>query len=249
MNFKSLHHILRRVGYAVPLITGLSMFGASPGARAQDYTALMSAPDRAEADRQLDQKRKPVELLGFAGPKEGWKVLDLGAGAGYSTEIIARAVGPAGVVYAQSDKPSDKLATRIAALAVKNISPLVHPFDEPVSADIHDLDLVTFFNSYHDTTYMAVDREKMNRAIYAALKPGGYLVITDWSAKSEDGTKVGKSLHRIAEQSLRAEVEAVGFKFVAAADFLRHPEDMRETVIFKSPTPVDEFALKFQKPM
>jgi predicted methyltransferase len=62
-------------------------------------------------------------------------------------------------------------------------------------------------------------------------------------------TKVGKSLHRIAEQSLRAEVEAVGFKFVAAADFLRHPEDTRETVIFKNPTPVDEFALKLQKPM
>ena len=117
-----------------------------------------------------------------------------------------------------------------------------------VPADVANLDLVTFFDFYHDTTYMQVDRAKMNKAILAALKPGGYFVLTDWSAKPEDGATVGKTLHRIAEHSVREEVEAAGFKFVEDAQFLRHPEDTRETVIFHNPTPVDAFALKFQKP-
>ena len=47
----------------------------------------------------------------------------------------------------------------------------------------------------------------------------------------------------------REEVEAAGFKFVEDAQFLRHPEDTRDAIIFRNPTPVDEFALKFRKPM
>jgi predicted methyltransferase len=47
---------------------------------------------------------------------------------------------------------------------------------------------------------------------------------------------------------LRAEVEAAGFKLVASGDFLRRPEDQRDAPVFRNPTPVDEFVLKFQKP-
>ena len=53
----------------------------------------------------------------------------------------------------------------------------------------------------------------MNRA----LKPGGFLVVADHLARPEDGATVGKTYHRIAEQTLRSEVEAAGFKFVADA--------------------------------
>ena len=84
--------------------------------------------------------------------------------------------------------------------------------------------------------------------MFAALKPGGFLVVADHSAKPEDGATVGKTFHRIAEATLRAEIEAAGFKFVGSGDFLRHPEDTRTNIVFKNPTPVDEFVLKFQKP-
>ena len=218
-------------------------------ARAQNYEALMAAPDRAEADRALDAKRQPVKLLAFSGVKTGWKTLDMGAGAGYSTELFARAVGPTGKVYAHNDKASEKLEARLKTPAMANVEQVVRPFDDPAPPEARDLDLVTFFNSYHDTTYMPVDRARMNKAVFAALKPGGYYVVVDWAAKPEDDAKVGKTLHRIAEHSVREEVEAAGFKFVAAGDFLHHPEDTRETVIFRNPTPVDEFELKFQKPM
>jgi predicted methyltransferase len=107
---------------------------------------------------------------------------------------------------------------------------------------------VTIFFSYHDLTFMPVDRAAMNKKVFAALKPGGFFVVADHSAKPGDGATVGKTLHRIEESTLRKEVEAAGFKLVAEADFLRHPEDMRDVTVTKAPTPVDEFVLKFQKP-
>jgi predicted methyltransferase len=95
---------------------------------------------------------------------------------------------------------------------------------------------------------MPVDRARMNRALFDALKPGGVLVIADHSAQPGAGTSVAKSLHRIEESTLRAEVEAAGFKLVAEADFLRNPGDMRDAIVFRPQTPVDEFVLKFVKP-
>ena len=151
----------------------------------------------------------------------------MGAGAGYSTELMARSVGPTGKVYGQVDEEPEKLRTRMTMPVMSNVTVLVRPSDDPVPSDLHDLDLITFYFAYHDTTYMPIDRAKMNRAMFAALKPGGILIIADHSARPEDGVSVGKTYHRIAEQTLRSEVEAAGFKFVADAGFLRHPEDTR----------------------
>jgi predicted methyltransferase len=220
-----------------------------------DYTAIIAAPDRTDADRQTDQRRDPIKLLVFTSARSGMKVLDMGAGGGYSTELMARAVAPTGVVYGQNppdlgERAKTRFEARLKTPAGKNIVSLARPFDDPVPTDVRDLDLITFLFFYHDTTYMTVDRAEMNRKLYAALKPGGMLVIADHSARVGDGTSVGKTLHRIEESALRREVEAAGFKLVAEGDFWRHPEDMRDFSIQPpSGRPVDEFVLKFQKPM
>jgi predicted methyltransferase len=219
---------------------------------AQDYAAIVAAPDRADADRQTDQRRDPVKLLAFTGVKSGMTVLDMGAGGGYSTELMARAVGPAGKVYGQNHEPSarakERFEARMTKDMMKNVLALSRPFDDPLPPDVNNLDLITFFFFYHDTTYIAVDRAAMNRKLFAALKPGAFLVIADHSAKPGAGISVGKTLHRIEEAVLRSEVEAAGFKLVASGDFLRHPEDLRDEPVFQSKVPVDEFVLKFQKP-
>jgi predicted methyltransferase len=98
-------------------------------------------------------------------------------------------------------------------------------------------------------TYMPVDRAEMNRKMFAALKPGGFLVIADHSAKPGDGTSVAKTLHRIEETTLRQEIEAAGFKLDAEGDFLHSPADPRDVPVFKPQVPVDEFVLKYQKPL
>jgi predicted methyltransferase len=247
-------HRLRAVGLAAVLGLALLAVVVPHAATAQDYAAIVAAPDRSAADRKTDQRRDPVKLLAFTGVKTGMKVLDIGAGGGYSTELMARGVGPSGVVYAQDGEPINARAkaafeARAKTPAMKNVVRDVRPFDDPAPPGVKDLDLITFFFFYHDTTYMQVDRAAMNRKLFAALKPGGFLVVADHSAKPEDGAKVGKRFHRIAEATLKQEVEAAGFKLVDEGNFLRHPEDTRDFIIFRSKIPIDDFVLKFQKPM
>jgi len=224
-------------------------------AKTPDYAAIVVAPDRADADRQADQRRQPAKMLAFAGVQTGMKILDMEASAGYSTELLARTVGPAGTVYAQDSAAvierfvKDKFDIRAQKPAMKNVVHVIRDFDDPIPPDVSGLDMITFFFAYHDITYMQVDRTVMNKKMFAALKPGGFLIIADHSAKPGDVTNVAKTLHRIEESTLRQEIEAAGFKLVAEGDFLRHPEDPREAAVFRPQVPTDEFVLKYQKPL
>jgi predicted methyltransferase len=228
---------------------------AAQAAGTPDYEAIVAAPDRSDADRQIDQRRQPARMLAFVGARPGMKVLDMEASAGYSTELLARAVAPTGVVYAQDSAAQierfvkDKFDIRAQKPAMKNVVHVIRNYDDPIPPEIGGLDLITFFFAYHDMTYMPVDRAEMNRKMFAALKPGGFLIIADHSARDGDGATVGKTLHRIEEKTLRQEIEATGFKLAAEADFLRHPADPRDAPVFHPQTPVDEFVLKYQKPM
>lgn len=218
-----------------------------------DYEAVIAQADRSEADRKTDQRRKPAQILAFTGIRPGMRVLDLAAGGGYSTELVARTVGPNGVVYGQN---STELGEKVAAVfgerakkpVMKNVVPVVRNFEDPVPPGVANLDAVTFFFEYHEMPNLGFDRARMNRRIFEALKPGGYYIVADHSAKAGDGTTVGRTMHRIEEAVVRRDVEAAGFRFVASGDFLRNPGDKRDVTVFKSPVPVDEFFLKFQKP-
>ena len=219
-----------------------------------EIRAVVASPDRSEADRKTDERRRPEMMLAFAGVKPGMKVLEIGAGSGYSAELLARCVGPQGVVYAQNtpDAIARFIKTRFDERAAKpvmgNVVKLVRNFDDPVPADVRNLDLATMLYEYHDTPAAGVDRAKMNRRIFDALKPGGHFVVADHAAKAGADVSVGKTLHRIDEALVRQEVEAAGFKFVAAADFLRNPDDTREATSSRATFRVDAFLLKFVKP-
>src|ERR1700754_335258 len=125
---------------------------------AQDYAGIIAAPDRSDADRQTDQRRDPVKLLSFTGVKPGMTVLDMGAGGGYSTELMARSVGPSGKVYGQdfekSARANERFEARMKTPAMKNVTALDRKFDDPLPDGVGNLDLITFFFFYHDTTYM-----------------------------------------------------------------------------------------------
>jgi len=232
----------------VAAMAAVALTLAATSAFGQTPESIVAAADRSDADRQSDVTRDPIGLLRFIGAMPGWHVLDMAAGAGYGTELIARAVGPEGKVFAQDFRASAKLAARMKTPALANAVSLVTAFDDLSDPALKNLDLETFMFGYHDTTFLRVDRAKMNSALFAALKPGGLLVVADHAAKPEDGVSVGKTLHRVAEKDVRSEIEAAGFVFVAAGDFLRRPEDPRSDPIFKNPTPVDGFILKFKKP-
>jgi predicted methyltransferase len=240
------------MAFAALIAAGSTVIGVS-AQTAPDYAAIIATPDRSDADRNTDKRRDPLKLLSFTGVRAGMKVLDMGAGGGYSTELMARAVGPTGMVYGQNPAdvgPRAKAAfeARLKTPAGKNIVAVSRPFDDPVPPDVTGLDLITFLFFYHDTTYMQVDRAAMNRKLFAALKPGASLIVADHSAKPGEGTSVGKTLHRIDESLLRREVEAAGFKFAGEGDFWRHPEDTHDFTTQPPTKPADEFVLRFDKP-
>ena len=73
----------------------------------QQIAAIVNSPDRSAADRTNDLRRKPDQMLEFIGIRPGMVVLDVSAGGGYTTELLARAIGPTGTVYGQRPPPRD----------------------------------------------------------------------------------------------------------------------------------------------
>jgi predicted methyltransferase len=234
----------------------LSAVAAAPSAIAQtapDYAAIVAAPDRSDEDRKLDTNRAPAQWLAFIGAKPGMNILDIFAVYGWKTELLARAVAPGGKVYAQNSEAAfarvkDRLEARLKAPAAANIVSVVRPFEDPAPSGMHAFDRVTFFYAYHDVGYLGVDRAKMTKAFFDALKPGGELIVGDYSAKPGTGTSVVQTLHRSDEALVTAEIEAAGFKLIDHGDFLRVPGDARDGPSHSSAQPVDIYLLKFRKP-
>ncbi len=240
------------VGLVVGALWGLTGCTTTPAedqrAAATRNQSVIASPIRTDQDRRMDAARHPAEFLPFTQAKPGMQVLDVSAGAGYTSQLLALAVGPTGTVFAQTPRPGPALTKRLSDHPQANLVLVERPFDDPIPGDAPKLDLVTIVLNYHDITYLPVDREKMNQRLYAALKPGGHLVVIDHSGRAGTGTAEGKTLHRIDEAVVRNEVERAGFVLEAESDFLRNPADPRDAPSGNSPIPTDKFALRFVKP-
>ncbi len=221
--------------------------------------AAVEASNRSEKDRELDAGRRPAELLAFAAITPRMRVAELGAGGGYTTELFARAVGPDGTVYGQNNKfVLERFAAkpwneRLAKTVMKNVVRVDRELDDPFPTDAKNLDAVLIVLVYHDFVWLGVDRDKMNRAIFAALKPGGEYIVVDHSAKAATGLSDVKTLHRIDEKTAVDEITRAGFTLSVEGDFLRNPNDARDWNASPSASAErrgtsDRFVLKFVRP-
>jgi predicted methyltransferase len=212
------------------------------------YDAVIASPIRTDQDRRMDAARHPAEFLPFTQVAPGMRALDVSTGGGYTSQLLALAVGAQGRLYAQAPNPGAAVTKRLADRPQSNFVLVARPFEDPVPPDAPPLDLITLVLNYHDIAYLPVDRAKMNQRLYDALKPGGRLVIVDHSARAGTGIADTKSLHRIDEAVVRREVTAAGFVLDAEGGFLRNPADTREHSSNNPPVPTDKFALRFVKP-
>ena len=217
-------------------------------AAAERSQHAIGSPIRTDQDRRMDAQRHPAEFLQFTQVRPGMQVLDVSAGAGYTSQLLALAVGPTGKVWAQREQPGAALGQRLVDHPQANLVPVTAPVEDPVPANVPKLDLITLVLNYHDITYLPVDRARMNRRLFDALKPGGHFVVIDHSARTGAAITVGKTLHRIDEAIVLAEVRKAGFVLEAEGDFLRNPADTREQSSLGAKIPTDKFALRFVKP-
>jgi len=227
----------------------------------QNIRTAVDAPSRPAQDRALDAGRRPDQMLAFFGIKSGMKVGELFAGGGYTTQLLSAAVGPDGTVYAQNPvfpperkQIGDAFQARLKNPQLKNVAAIGKSYDadDLLGAPDGSLDAVVTNMNYHDLVLFKAYREKINGAVFKALKPGGEYCIVDHSARAGSGANDVK-LHRIDEDFVIREVEKAGFKLAAASSALRHPEDDRTWVTNPKGAGArrgtsDRFMLKFVKP-
>jgi predicted methyltransferase len=240
----------------LPILLLAAVGFAEPARMADPLWTLLQAKDRTDDDRKDDASRKPLELLRFLEIKPGMKVADIGAGGGYTTELLARAVAPGGVVYSQNTKAAvekfvgDKWDKRLERPALKGVVKALREYADPLPPEAKGLDIVVNAFTYHDTIWLGVDRAKMNQAIFAALKPGGIYVILDHQAKAGNGAGDTKTLHRVESATVEAEVTQAGFQVARRGDFLKNADDAHDKTVFDPALrgQTDRFVIAFVKP-
>jgi predicted methyltransferase len=252
--------MFRRSPIPVTLLMALGLAASIDTANsAPSYIgAAVNDASRPEADKTRDADRKPADMLVFAGVKPGAKVADIIPGGGYFTRLFAKAVGPKGHVYAfVPDELLKKRATAadgIKAMAADPGYSNLSVTEGPVSAfsAAEPLDLAWTSQNYHDlhNWVSPEDLAAFNKAVFAALKPGGLYVVLDHVAVTGAPADVTETLHRIDPAVVKKEVTAAGFKFEGASDALRHPTDDHTAKVFDAGVrgKTDQFILKFRKP-
>ena len=240
------------------------VIGFAAGGQVHDVPAAIAAAvgdsSRPDSDTTRDADRKPEQTLAVSGIKPGDKVADYVADAGYFTRLFSSVVGSNGHVYAVEPTAFFKYQSFPAAVAELQGYAVAHPNVTVTTAAALEglrfpekLDLFWISRNYHDLhdKFMGpVDIAAFNKAVYSALKPGGFYVVLDHSAAPGAAADVTETLHRIESSTVRREVEAVGFKFDSESSILANPADPRTAKVFDQTVRghTDQFILKFRRP-
>lgn len=238
MNFPKKCFQSLSVGCAVAALTLSSMVAMAEPA---NVAAALTSPDRPAADAANDARRKPAELLAFAGLQTGMSVIDLEAGAGYYTEILSRSVGPNGSVVLQQApglirENDEGIKNRTANRRLANVRVSLTNFDKLDAAD-NSIDMVTWMLGPHELGYMPNDTSLGDpkgtfREIARVLKPGGVLLVSDHIAPDGSGLAAGGTLHRVEENVVTDLATGAGLSVAKTSDALKNATDPLTTSIY-----------------
>jgi predicted methyltransferase len=225
------------------LLAALLAMPVAAQAEPADVAAAVSAPGRPAEAVALDAGRRPAELLAFAGLRRGDRALDLFTGSGYFAEIMGRAVGPRGSVFAfePANFLNDESRRHIAELRTRqpNVAVVAMPADAltlPTAA----FDFAMINLNYHDAYWQSerfrfprMDPDAFLRIVFQSLKPGGTIAVVDHVANPGGDTRaVVEALHRIDPAVIRADFARAGFVLDGESDLLHNPADDHSKLVF-----------------
>jgi ubiquinone/menaquinone biosynthesis C-methylase UbiE len=170
--------------------------------------------------RQLNPRRatwqKPAVLVRALGLRRGQVVAEIGSGPGYFTPRLARAVGPAGHVYAVDPEAAvlDVLRRRVARMGVRNITPVLGRDDDPLLPRGR-CDVAVLINCYHHMH----GRVAFLRRLVAALPKNARVVNIDWDEKTEFGPPPKR---RVPRARFLRDAKRAGLRLVADRKLLPH---------------------------
>ena len=242
----------------IAVIVALTLSGCA-SLRGADLAFAVADPARPEADRKLDESRKPVAMLTFMEAKPGLTIFDIEAGAGYTTELLSRAVGTRGSVVMQNHKEArnfmgDKIDARLADNRLPNVRASYSKFDA-LDAKDGSIDLVTWVWGPHELYCRAEcgdvgDPGTAYSEVFRILRPGGAFVVIDHAARAGSPETTGNDLHRIDPAIVKRMAKQAGFVLDMEGDFLDNPKDSL-SVNVGDPSirgHTSQFALRFRKP-
>src|SRR5687768_16588693 len=181
---------------------------------AADATPIESAiasPERTDKDRERDAREKPAEILAFAGVKPGMTVVDMFAGGGYYTELLAGVVGPSGKVLSVNNVPyaqysKDAIKARFTEGRLTNVERRLVEVSS-IHFPPKSVDLIVIVMSYHDAFWVEekegwpdIDTDAFIESMKRMLKPGGKLLIVDHNAPAGTGAEMASKAHRLNEE-------------------------------------------------
>lgn len=219
------------------------------------WGVAVRAQDRVDALQ--DPSLKPAEVIAFIGLQPGQQVADIIAGR--FVRAFSRAVGPTGKVYAVEPaeivKAHPEVLTIMKGIAADHAYANVTLLTAPINALAlpAGLDAVVIRQNYHDLhdPFMGpADIALFNKAVFAALKPGGVFVVLDHAAEPGSGLRDTNTLHRIDIASVKSEVAAAGFVLEAESPLFANPTDDHKKMVFDPAIHghTDQFLLRFRKP-
>ena len=199
--------ILRRVNFK-PHFRWLVIFSLTSLTFFAPYTI---AQNGEESEETIEQRNRVSDLLKFLDARPGAVIADVGAGEGFYTVRIARAVAPSGRVVAEDiDQPAlSKLGERVAKEKIDNVDVLLGAADDP-QLGTNRFDAVLVHNAYHEM----VQHDAMLRHIRAALKAGGRFVVVEPMHEKNRGLSRKKQVadHNIEIGIVARELSQAGFK-------------------------------------
>jgi predicted methyltransferase len=220
MTFK-IKTIIAGAGLALALVTSVQ---AAPAA---DFVEKLQAESRPLADRVRDGARRPVQVVNLLGISEGMTVVDIGAAAGWYTQVLSAAVGPSGKVIMQEGpralENEQGAAPKALAAALGNVEVSFENLGD-VGTGVADA-AITAMNLHHSNDERGTAAMK---DLFKVLKPGGVAAVIDHVATAQSPANI----HRILPETVKGWIEAAGLEVVKESDILRTTADDHTLPVF-----------------